>query len=229
MRYDAVFLDVDRTLLWVDVDVEGYVEDLAPYSTNGTLTVEEAREPLLESLHTHISQNINYPTEEELAEFRRENARKTAETLGLDAPTDVLTDVLERRLVFRPYPESEEVMEELVDMGLPLYVVSNWDVALEGVLEDLIWTRFMSGVVASAKVGSEKPDGAIFEEALRVAGFGERRDRVVHVGNDPISDVRGASSCGIDAVLIDREDGLKAPEAVSTLPDLRGLPAFVRG
>ena len=229
MRYDAVFLDVDKTLLWVDVDVEGYVEDLAPYSTNGTLTVEEAREPLLESLHTHISQNINYPTEEELANFRRKNARRTAEALGIDAPADVLAEVLERRLVFRPYPESEGVMGELVGMGLPLYVVSNWDVMLEGVLEDLGWMRYFGAVVASASVGSEKPDGGIFEEALRVAGFAGRRDRVVHVGNDPVSDVRGASSSGIDAVLIDREGGLEAPEAVATLPDLRGLPAFVGG
>jgi putative hydrolase of the HAD superfamily len=228
VRYDAVFLDVDKTLLWVDVDVEGYVNDLAPYSTNGSLTVEEACGPLQESLQTHISQNINYPTEEELAKFRRENARRTAETLGVDAPTDVLAEVLEERLVFKPYPESEEVMEELVEMGLPLYVVSNWDVALEGVLDDLGWTRYFSGIVASAKVGSEKPEQAIFEEALRISGFEERRDRVVHVGNDPISDVRGASSCGIDAVLIDRE-GLEAPEAVAVLPDLRGLPAFVRG
>ena len=31
--YDTVFLDVDGTLLWVDMDVEGYVRDLAPYST----------------------------------------------------------------------------------------------------------------------------------------------------------------------------------------------------
>lgn len=228
MRYDAVFLDVDKTLLWVDVDVEGYVNDLAPYSTNGSLTVEEACRPLQESLQTHISQNINYPTEEELAEFRRENARRTAETLGVDAPTDVLAEVLEERLVFKPYPESEEVMEKLVEMGLPLYVVSNWDVALEGVLDDLGWTRYFSGIVASARVGSEKPEQAIFEEALRISGFEERRDRIVHVGNDPISDIRGASSCGIDAVLIDRE-GLEAPEAVAILPDLRGLPAFVRG
>jgi putative hydrolase of the HAD superfamily len=229
VRYDAVFLDVDKTLLWVDVDVEGYVEDLAPYSTNGTLTVEEARETLLESLHTHISQNINYPTEEELAQFRRENARKTAEALGLDAPTDILTEVLERRLIFRPYPESEEVMEELVEMGLPLYVVSNWDMALEGVLDDLGWIRYFDGIVASAKVGSEKPDRTIFEEALRRAGLAERRDRVLHVGNDPVSDVEGAVSSGIDAVLIDREGGLEAREAIATLPDLRGLPAFVRG
>jgi len=228
LRYDAVFLDVDKTLLWVDVDVEGYVEDLEPYSTNGTLTVEEACETLLESLHTHISQNINYPTKEELAEFRRENARKTAEALGLDAPTDVLKEVLERRLVFRPYPESEEVMEELLAVGLPLYVVSNWDVALEGVLENLGWVRYFDGIVASAKVGSEKPERAIFEEALRLAGLAERRDRVVHVGNDPVSDVEGAISAGIDAVLIDREGDLEGPEAIVTLPDLRGLPAFLR-
>ena len=229
MRYDAVFLDVDKTLLWVDVDVEGYVEDLAPYSTNGVLTVEEAHETLLESLHTHISQNINYPTEEELAKFRRENARETAEALNLDAPTDVLAEVLERRLVFRPYPESEEVIENLLELNIPLYVVSNWDVALERVLEELGWIRYFDGIVASAKVGSEKPERAIFEEALRLAGLPERRDRVVHVGNDPVSDVRGAVSAGIDAVLIDREGDLEAPEATATLPDLRGLPTFVGG
>ena len=29
MRYDAVFLDIDGTLLWVDLDIEVYIEDLA--------------------------------------------------------------------------------------------------------------------------------------------------------------------------------------------------------
>jgi|SRR5918993_1085952 putative hydrolase of the HAD superfamily len=112
-------------------------------------------------------------------------------------------------------------------MNLPLYAVSNWDVTLEGVIEGLGWSRYFSGIVASAKVGSEKPVEGIFEEALRVAGASP--DQVVHVGNDPVSDVRGASSCGIDAVLIDREGGLDVPEAMTILPDLRGLPALVRG
>ena len=40
-RYDAVLLDVDGTLLWVDLDVDGYVEDLSPYAEgNGGLTRE---------------------------------------------------------------------------------------------------------------------------------------------------------------------------------------------
>ena len=227
MRYDAVFLDVDGTLLWVDLDIEGYVEDLRPYATNGSLTVEQAEGPVWESLRTHISENINYPTEEKLAGFRRENARGVADSLGLDAPAEVLDEVMERRILYNPYPESEVVMEELIGMDLPLYVVSNWDVALETVLDEIGWTGYMSGIVASAKVGSEKPDGTIFEEALRVADV--PRNRVVHVGNDPISDIRGAAAAGIDAVLVDREGGIEAPKAVATLPDLRGLPALVKG
>lgn len=226
MRYDAVFLDVDGTLLWVDLDVEGYVEDLSPYATNGPLTVERASGPVWESFRKHVRENIEYPTERNLAGFKRENARRTADALGLDAPDDVLLEVQRRRISFNPYPESEAVMGELKLLGVPLYALSNWDVELEAVLEDLGWRRFFDGLVVSAKVGVEKPEGAIFEEALKVAGVSS--GRAVHVGNDLHSDVRGASAAGMDAVLVDRGAGAGAPpEAVAVLADLRGLPALV--
>jgi putative hydrolase of the HAD superfamily len=227
VRYDAVFLDVDKTLLYVDLDVGGYVEDLAPYATNGPLSVEAAWGPVWEGFHEHIRENIEYPSAEELARFRRENARRTARALGLDAPDDVLEEVSRRRISLNPYPESEEVLEELARMGVPLYAVSNWDVELQAVLDDLGWRRFFDALVVSAKVGVEKPDGGIFERALRVAGVG--RERAVMVGNDPASDVRGATRAGIDAVLVDRRGKVEAPEAVAVLKDLRGLPALVAG
>ena len=229
MRYDAVFLDIDGTLLWVDLDVEGYVRDLSPYTTDAApLTVEKATGPVWRGLKTHIRENINYPTREELARFRRENAKNTARSLGLDVPTDVLVGVADRSISFNPYGESEAVLEEMQGMGVPLYALSNWDVALEGVLDDLGWTRFFDGLVVSAIVGAEKPDGAIFEEALGTAGV--EPDRAVHVGNDPVSDVYGAWKAGIDAVLVDRRGNIEAPpEATAVLPDLRGLPELVRG
>ena len=227
MRYDAVFLDIDGTLLWVDLDVEGYVDELSPYTTDGPLTVEKATGPVWEGLKTHIRENINHTTEEDLARFRRENAANTARALGLDAPPDLLVEVADRCIKFNPYPESEGVLEELKRMGAPLYALSNWDIRLEEVLEDLGWTRFFDGLVVSAIVGAEKPDGVIFEEALRVAGV--EPNRAVHVGNDPVSDVRGAAKAGIDAVLVDRKGGVEASEATAVLSDLRGLPGFLRG
>jgi putative hydrolase of the HAD superfamily len=93
---------------------------------------------------------------------RRENARRTARALGLDAPDDVLVEVSRRRISFNPYPESKEVLEELGRMGVPLYAVSNWDVELEAVLDDLGWRHFFDALVVSAKLGVEKPDGEIF-------------------------------------------------------------------
>ncbi len=227
MRYDAVFLDVDGTLLWVDLDVEGYVEDLSPYSANGKLTAERVAGPVWEGLRRHIRENIKHRTEEDLAGFRRRNAEITAAQLGIEAPQEVLAAVAERRISFNPYPESEAVMERLRAMGLPLYAVSNWDIELVKVLEDLGWTGYFDGVVASAVLGVEKPEAELFEEALRVSGAD--RNRVVHVGNDPLTDVQGASEAGLDTVFVDRRGAGGARGATYVIRDLNGLPEIVRG
>ena len=227
MRYDAVFLDVDGTLLWVDLDVEGYVEDLAPYAANGSLTVERAKGPVWEGLRRHIEENIEHRTEEDLADFKRRNAEITASELSIRAPTDLLAEVAERRIPFNPYPESEAVLRRLRETGVGMYVISNWDLGLFEVLEDLDWMRYFDGVVVSAVSGVEKPDPRLFEEALEASGVG--RDRVVHVGNDPVTDISGAAEAGIDTVLVDRKGNIAAPEATFVIPDLNELPDLVRG
>ncbi len=227
MRYDAVFLDVDGTLLWVDLDVEGYVEDLAPYSANGGLTAERVTGPIWEGLRRYIKENIKHRTEEDLAGFKRRNAGKTAAQLGIEAPVELLAEVAERRISFIPYPESEGVLQELREMEVPLYVVSNWDIELAKVLEDLGWTDYFEGVVASAVFGVEKPEAKIFEEALRASGVD--RSRAVHVGNDPLTDVQGASAAGLDTVFVDRRGAGDLQGATYAIPDLTGLPEIVEG
>lgn len=205
MSYDTVFLDIDGTLLWVDLDVEGYVSDLAPYSRNGELTVERAEGPVWKSVRRHIDENINYRTPEELSRFKRENASQVAEELGVDAPAGLLDEITDRRISFNPFPEAESVLAGLRERGKRVYAVSNWDITLAETLEELGWTGYFDAIVASGEFGTEKPDPGIFEDALRVAGATESRERVVHVGNDLASDVAGAASCGIDAVLVARK------------------------
>ena len=227
MRYDAVFLDIDGTLLWVDLDVEGYTEDLAPYSGNGGLTAENVAGPVWGSLRRHIQGNIGYRTEGDLDDFKRRNARQTADELGIEAPIEVLAEVAKRRISFNPYPESEAVLGRLKEMGTKVFAVSNWDIELDRVLDYLGWSGYFDAVIASAVVGIEKPEGEIFEEALRVGGIA--RNRVIHVGNDPVTDIEGASKAGIDSVLVDRRGSVEAPKATFVLPDLNGLPGIVGG
>jgi putative hydrolase of the HAD superfamily len=227
VRYDAVFLDIDGTLLWVDLDIEGYVEDLEPYSNNGGLTTESAAGPVWDSLRRHIEENIAYRTEEDLEDFKRRNARITAAEIGVEAPTEVLEKVARRRISFNPYPESEDVLCRLKETGAKIYAVSNWDIELVKVLDDLGWSGYFDDVIASAVVGVEKPEGEIFEEALRIANVS--RDMTVHVGNDPITDIEGASRTGIDTVLVDRRGTMDAPQATFVLSDLNELPGIVEG
>jgi putative hydrolase of the HAD superfamily len=227
MRYDAVFLDVDGTLLWVDLDVEGYVEDLAPYATNGSLSVERAARPVWEGLRRHIRENIEHRTREGLALFKRRNAEITAAQLGIRAPAELLAEVAERRISFNPYPESEAVLRRLGEAGVGMYVVLNGDLGLVEVLEDLAWMRYFDGVVVSAASGFEKPDPRLFEEALETSGVD--RERVIHVGNDPVADVKGAAEATIDTVLVDRRGNVEAPEATFVVRDLGELPELLRG
>lgn len=222
MSYDTVFLDIDGTLLWVDLDVEGYVADLAPYSRNGELTIERAKSPVWKSVRRHIDENINYRTPDKLARFKRQNASQVAEELEVEAPEEVLGEVADRSISFNPFPESESVLAGLRERGKKVCAVSNWDITLAGMLEDLGWLGYFDAIIASGKVGVEKPAPGLFEEALRVTGATDSRDRVVHVGNDPVSDIAGAASCGIDAVLIAR-GGERAERAAAVISDLREL------
>ncbi|WP_053057906.1 HAD family hydrolase [Rubrobacter aplysinae] len=229
--YETVFLDIDGTLLWVDLDVEGYVADLAPYSRGGALTVERAEAPVWKSVRRHIDGNINYRTPDELAAFKRENALRVARELEAEAPDELLEEISDRRISFNPYPESEKVLAGLRERGKKVYAVSNWDITLTETLAELGWLGYFDAVIASAELGIEKPDSGIFEEALRVAGESESRERVVHVGNDTVSDVAGAASCGIDAVLVSRhgESAEEAKAVVSDLTELFELPGLAGG
>lgn len=227
VRYDAVFLDVDGTLLSVELDLEGYVEDLAPYVVDGSLTVERAQRPVWEGLRRHIEGNIEHRTEEDLAAFKRRNAQITASQLGIRAPANVLAGVAERRISFIPYPESEAVLQRLAEMDVRMYVVSNWDLELVEVLEGLGWMHYFDGFVVSAVSGVEKPDRRLFEEALEVSGV--KGERAIHVGNDPVADVKGAADAGIDTVLVNRGGIVEVPEATFVVRDLGELPDLLEG
>jgi putative hydrolase of the HAD superfamily len=94
-------------------------------------------------------------------------------------------------LEFEPLPGAVEACEKLRRRGLPVAVVSNWDVGLHEHLHrlglDLV-------VVTSADVGAAKPDPAIFLHALQ--RLGAEPSRAVHVGDSP-ADEEGARAAGM--------------------------------
>lgn len=81
-------------------------------------------------------------------------------------------------------------------------------------------------VVSAAEAGAAKPSPIIFNQALEHAGV--RAAAAVHVGDDPISDVRGANKAGMRTVWFNPgrlpwPSGPKPDAEIATLPELTSV------
>jgi len=104
-------------------------------------------------------------------------------------------------------------------------IISNWDTLLYNTVETLEIDGYFEEIVAShdQRIQSAKPDAAIFEYALEAVGVSS--NEAIHVGGSYESDIIGAQSAGIRAILLDREgtqDGRwgEIIHSLHTLPDL---------
>ncbi|HWK27989.1 MAG TPA: HAD-IA family hydrolase [Solirubrobacter sp.] len=142
---------------------------------------------------------------------------RCAEAMDLPFPTPVVLGALLASLRFRAYADSAPALRALRAAGVRLVVVSNWDVSLHERLAETGLAPLVDGALASAEVGSAKPDGAIFAAALELAGTSA--SATWHVGDTPEADVEGARAAGIHPVLIVRE-GPAPVGAIRTLDAL---------
>jgi putative hydrolase of the HAD superfamily len=139
---------------------------------------------------------------ESLARLRAACATEMAAHLPpVDDPLGALLESLE----FTPFEEVPRVLAALRERGARLVVVSNWDFSLHEVRSRTGLLELVDGAVCSAEVGAAKPDPAIFEAGLALAGAAA--GEAVHVGDTPEADVDGARAAGIRAVLLRRELG----------------------
>lgn len=123
--------------------------------------------------------------------------------------TAVLAGLWEQSGLWRQaLPWAAEGLAAIAATGVPIVVVSNADGTVAEVLQSTGILQVGPGpgvevaaIVDSGAVGVAKPDPAIFELALGLAGT--TADRAIHVGDAYQYDVRGARAAGIRPILVD--------------------------
>jgi putative hydrolase of the HAD superfamily len=130
---------------------------------------------------------------------------RCAEVLSRELGRDVSVEQMMAAIRFRAYPDAGPALSALRSRGLRLVCVSNWDISLTDVLQRCDLLEPIEGVVTSAGARARKPDAAIFETALEVAGV--QAAEAIHVGDTEDEDVAGATAAGIRALLLDRHGG----------------------
>ncbi len=136
-----------------------------------------------------------------LTDLRRRCAAVLSDRLGREVTAETLMEAIR----FDPFADAAPGLAALRARGLVTVCVSNWDISLPGVLERCGLSAGLDAVVCSAEAGARKPNPAIFERALAIAGCSP--EEAVHVGDTPEEDLAGARAAGLRALLIRREGG----------------------
>ncbi len=209
---DAVFFDLDDTL---KVSTPDTVEMLASLARQEGVTV--AASSVLEahryayaywSDRERVKRDLSAMS---IDDFWRAYIYQQLVSLGADSRADLhaLAQVLSQRFAaeYQPVatlaPGAEVLLSQLSDAGLVLGLVSNRERPLAPTARELGILHYFDFTLAAGEAGAWKPEAAIFERALQLAG-GVDAGRGAYVGDNYWTDVLGAQEAGLRAILVDR-------------------------
>jgi putative hydrolase of the HAD superfamily len=223
-RIRAITLDLDNTLWAIDPVIrraeamlwewlgDNYPRISDNFSTEGLL---EVRESVMEE-HRQKSHDFRFLRKKVLGKI----AVDSGYTEELVEPAFAVFDRARNEVDL--YPDVMPGLEVLAG-DFVLVAVTNGNANLE-----TIGIRHLfHDVVAAAEAGFSKPARPIFDQAVACSGC--LPDEILHVGDHPETDVKGAQEAGLRTAWINRNgdtwpDDLPEPDAVvTTIPELQEL------
>ncbi len=188
------------------------------------VTLEQARRGLAAEIAFYRAHMLEGRDPASVAELHTRCAGALGAALPATQRVDraALTETLLACLRFVAHPDAAPALRAARGRGERVVVVSNWDASLPAALASAGLVALIDAVLTSAEAGVAKPDVAIFERALAVAGVGP--EAALHVGDSLAADVAGARAAGISAVWCNRT-GRPVPPGVRAVASLAELDA----
>ena len=208
-KYKAVFFDVGGTLLRVEPSVgDVYANYARPFGFQGS--AEELNQLFQKEWSNFggIESLGKNSGEQEEKNFWKKLVFQVFEHSGglenYEGYFEIIYKAFERKEHWHVFDDviSSGLLRKLKQSGATLGVISNWDSRLHTILESTGLAGYFDFILASAEVGSAKPDKNIFFEAIRISK-GSLQE-ACHIGDDIRADIQGANSIGMEAILIDR-------------------------
>ena len=198
MRYKAIFIDIDDTLLdYIPCCREAYDAALPGHPEHFDLFMEIAGRLFSEAKHgkhtiaevmdlypQEFIASIVYPAES-VDSFKHAFRAAWGTTHAL-------------------VPEAKEMLDTLQAKGYRLFAASNSFAHLQrSRLEHAGILHYFEDTYISMDIGYDKPDIRFYQEALRRCGLQPKE--VLMIGDSMTTDVLGAQAAGIDALFFDRQ------------------------
>ncbi len=220
MKYKAVFIDVDDTLLdYVPCCREAYDAAMPEHPEHFQLFFDIAGRLFSEAKHGKytIAEVMDlYPREfiERMNELENEGSSEAELATRTDAFKHAFRAAWGRTHTL--VPEAKEMLDVLRAKGYRLFAASNSFGHLQrsrlscaGIL------TYFEDTYISMDIGYDKPDIRFYQEALRRCGL--QPDEVLMIGDSMTTDILGAQAAGMDALFFDRRAGESLLEVIKEL------------
>lgn len=107
---------------------------------------------------------------------------------------------------FIPYPQTNDVLQVLSEK-YEVYVLSNFVGSwADHIFEKFDLKKYYTGIIISSDLGCRKPEPQIYLKAVEIA---KATPEECLFFDDRINNIKGAQDAGLNAILIDRNIGLR--------------------
>ena len=227
-RYRGFLFDLDNTLL--DYDTAG------AEALDETIAEAAPSVPREEARAAYRVINAGYWKRFEQAEISREELKvgrfaDLLSKLGIAGDAHAIGESYLLRLSRKAYflPHAREVIESLARTAALCLVTNGFSIVQRGRIAAAGIEGFFTAILISEEMGFAKPDPRFFRAAC--AAIGLTPADLLCVGDNPVTDIGGALSAGIDACWY-APNGAEWPEADNhptlVIGDLRELARFAR-
>ncbi len=227
-RYTHLFFDLDHTIWDFDRNAEETLQELFVLHELETLGLASATE----FITTYTRNNHALWADYHLGKIDKETLRqtrfrKTFTDLGVHP--DIVPVTFEDAYVelcptkTNLFPHAHETLAYL-QQKYSLHLITNgFQEATRRKVSGTGLEKYFTNIIISELVGVNKPDKAIFEYALKLAGAGKGESMMI--GDSLEADVYGALNFGMDAIYF---NPLKAPKPDDVLVQIHSLDELTR-
>ncbi|QIT54407.1 HAD-IA family hydrolase [Aquisalimonas sp. 2447] len=221
----AISLDLDETLWRLDGVLEHAEEATVAFLREHYPAIAEAYPPeRMRVLRDQVARE-NPELAYNVTALRIRTFEQAAKAVGapLRAAEEAFEVFIDARHRVELYPDAMPVLEGLY-REFPLVALTNGNADVHR----LALGHYFVAAYSAVHVGAAKPSRPMFEAAAR--GSGVPIERLIHVGDDPETDVSGAARHGLRAIWLNRSGALWPEylpkvnyEEIRTLDELPGL------
>lgn len=147
------------------------------------------------------------------------------EALELNPEKKIIDELIglwnKNRMLAKIFPDALEILP-ILKKQYKLALVSNTDALIDQVIDKLDLKKYFDTIILSYHTGTLKTNPAFYTEVLRKLKI-DKEDALV-IGDSIETDIKGAQTAGINAILLDRKNSREFEPKIQSLND---LPKFL--